>query len=350
MELRVGKKYRLGKKIGSGSFGDIYLGTNVSTGEEVAMKLESTKSKHPQLVYEAKLYKILQGAVGIPYIRWYGVEGSYNVLVMDLLGYSLEDLFNRCGRRFNLKTVLMIADQVLLRIEYVHSKSFIHRDIKPDNFLIGLGRRSNVIYIIDFGLAKRYRDPKTHVHIMYRENKHLTGTPRYASINNHLGIEQSRRDDLESLGYVFLYFLRGSLPWQGLRANTKKQKYQKIMEKKMATPIDLLCKGFPDEFRIYFEYCRALRFADKPDYAYLRRLFKDLAMRSEIEYDGNFDWRMESSSGSGSGSSSGRGAGGAGGGGEAPAATPAEATRPSREATGRRATERGATRESGGGY
>jgi casein kinase 1 len=218
-------------------------------------------------------------------------QGSFNVLVMDLLGYSLEDLFNRCGRRFSLKTVLMIADQVLLRLEYIHSKSFIHRDIKPDNFLIGLGRRSNIIYVIDFGLAKRYRDPKTHVHIMYRENKHLTGTPRYASINNHLGIEQSRRDDLESLGYVFMYFLRGSLPWQGIRANTKKQKYQKIMEKKMATPIDLLCKGFPDEFRIYFEYCRALRFADKPDYSYLRRLFKDLALRNEIEYDGNFDWR-----------------------------------------------------------
>lgn len=187
-------------------FADIYLGTNVTTGEEVAMKLESTKSKHPQLVYEAKLYKILQGAVGIPYIRWYGVEtfpqGSYNVLVMDLLGYSLEDLFNRCGRRFSLKTVLMIADQTLLRIEYIHSKSFIHRDIKPDNFLMGTGRRSNIVYVIDFGLAKRYRDPKTHVHIMYRENKHLTGTPRYASINNHLGIEQSRRDDLESLGML----------------------------------------------------------------------------------------------------------------------------------------------------
>jgi len=253
---------------------------------------------------------------GIPYIRWYGMEtfpqGSYNVLVMDLLGYSLEDLFNRCCRRFSLKTVLMIADQTLLRIEYIHSKSFIHRDIKPDNFLMGLGRRSNIVYIIDFGLAKRYRDPKTHVHIMYRENKHLTGTPRYASINNHLGIEQSRRDDLESLGYVFMYFLRGSLPWQGLRANTKKQKYQKIMEKKMATPIDLLCKGFPDEFRIYFEYCRALRFADKPDYSYLRRLFKDLALRNEIDYDGNFDWRLlpESSAG-------GMGGGDAGGGGGA---------------------------------
>jgi serine/threonine protein kinase len=207
----------------------------------------------------------------------------------------------------------MIADQILLRIEYIHSKSFIHRDIKPDNFLIGRGRRANVIYVIDFGLAKRYRDPKTHVHIMYRENKHLTGTPRYASINNHLGIEQSRRDDLESLGYVFMYFLRGSLPWQGLRANTKKQKYQKIMEKKMATPIDLLCKGFPDEFRIYFEYCRALRFADKPDYSYLRRLFKDLALRNDIEYDGSFDWCMLESHASAGGSAAAPAADAAGG-------------------------------------
>ena len=300
----MGKKYRFGKKIGSGSFGEIYLGTNVSTGEEVAMKLESIKSKHPQLSYEAKIYKLLQGAVGIPYIRWYGQEGSCNVLVMDLLGYSLEDLFNKCERRFSVKTVLMLADQMLLRVEYVHSKSFIHRDIKPDNFLIGRGRRCSVVHIIDFGLAKRYRDPKTHVHIMYREHKHLTGTPRYASINNHMGIEQSRRDDLESIGYVFMYFLRGSLPWQGLRANTKKQKYQKIMEKKMATPIEVLCKGFPDEFRIYIEYCRAMRFADRPDYHYLRRLFKDLALRSEIEYDGQFDWRLLSKSRSSRGSSS----------------------------------------------
>lgn len=157
---------------------------------------------------------------------------------------------------------------------------------------MGLGRRASLVYLIDFGLAKRYRDPRTHVHSMYRENKHLTGTPRYASINNHLGIEQSRRDDLESLGYVFMYFLRGSLPWQGLRAPNKRSKYQKIMERKMSTPIDLLCKGYPDEFRVYFEYCRALRFGDKPDYTYLRSLFSDLAKRHNIEYNGHFDWRI----------------------------------------------------------
>jgi serine/threonine protein kinase len=290
MELRVGKKYRLGRKIGSGSFGDIYLGTNVTSGEQVAIKLESVKTKHPQLVYESKLYRIFQGGVGIPYIQWSGVEGNYNVLVMDLLGPSLEDLFNYCNRKFSLKTVLMVADGLLSRIEFIHAKNFIHRDIKPDNFLIGLGRRASIIHAIDFGLAKRYRHPKTHAHIPYRENKHLTGTPRYASVNNHLGIEQSRRDDLESLGYVLMYFLRGSLPWQGLRANTKKQKYKKIMEKKIAVPFDVLCRGYPEEFRMYFEYCRALRFDDKPDYGYLKRLFKELFVRLHYVADVVYDW------------------------------------------------------------
>merc|ERR1712048_500493 len=275
-----------------GSFGDIYLGTNIQTGAEVAIKLETIRTKHPQLLYESKLYKILQGGVGIPTVRWYGVEGDYNIMVMDLLGPSFEDLFNFCNRIFSLKTVLMLADQLLRRIEYVHTRSFIHRDVKPDNFLMGLGKKANQVNIIDFGLAKKYRDPRTHQHIAYREDKNLTGTARYASINTHLGIEQSRRDDLESLGYVLMYFNRGSLPWQGLKAQTKKEKYNKIAEKKMSTPVEILCKHFPTEFATYPNYCRALRFDDKPDYAYLRRLFRDLFFRQGYAADYRFDWTV----------------------------------------------------------
>lgn len=293
IELRVGGKYRLGRKIGGGSFGDIYLGTNINTGEEVAIKLESMKARHPQLAYEYKVYRILSGGVGVPNVHWFGKEGDYNVMVMDILGPSLEDLFNFCSRKFTLKTVLMLADQMLARVEYVHAKNFIHRDIKPDNFLIGLGKRKlNQVYIIDFGLAKKYRDPKTHQHIPYVEHKSLTGTARYASINTHLGIEQSRRDDLESSGYVLMYFNRGSLPWQGLKANTKKEKYNKIAEKKMSTPVEILCKHFPTEFITYLNYCRALRFDDKPDYSYLRRLYRDLFFRQGYAADYRFDWTV----------------------------------------------------------
>ncbi|KAF4797409.1 Casein kinase I isoform delta [Turdus rufiventris] len=260
MELRVGNRYRLGRKIGSGSFGDIYLGTDIAAGEEVAIKLECVKTKHPQLHIESKIYKMMQGG------------GKQTI-------FHLQRLYCFCA--FDIS-----------RIEYIHSKNFIHRDVKPDNFLMGLGKKGNLVYIIDFGLAKKYRDARTHQHIPYRENKNLTGTARYASINTHLGIEQSRRDDLESLGYVLMYFNLGSLPWQGLKAATKRQKYERISEKKMSTPIEVLCKGYPSEFATYLNFCRSLRFDDKPDYSYLRQLFRNLFHRQGFSYDYVFDWNM----------------------------------------------------------
>ncbi|KAK1358482.1 Non-specific serine/threonine protein kinase [Heracleum sosnowskyi] len=291
MEPRIGK-YRLGRKIGSGSFGKIYQGTDIRTNEEVAIKLEYIKTKHPQLLYEANLYKVLRGGSGIPIVRWSGVEGDYNVLVMDLLGPSLEDLFSFCSRKLSLKTVLMLADQMISRIEFIHSKSYLHHDIKPDNFLMGIGKRKNRVYAIDFGLAKKYRDSSTHRHIPYRENINLRGTARYVSMNAHLGIEQSRRDDLEALGYVLMYFLRGSLPWQGLKAGNLKQKYEKISEKKGSTSFEALCRGYPTEFESYFHCCRSLRFDDKPNYAHLKEIFRDLFIREGFQFDDVYDWTI----------------------------------------------------------
>lgn len=172
----------------------------------------------------------------------------------------------------------------------MHGKGLIHRDVKPDNFLAGTSRNRGLIYIIDFGLSKRFRDSKTGDHIAYRSGKSLTGTARYASLNTHLGIEQSRRDDLESLGFVLLYLLRGSLPWQGLKARDKQQKYDAIKAKKKSTTVEALCEGCPKEFAAYLNACRQLRFEQTPDYNSLRNLFKGLAESRGFQYDGVYDW------------------------------------------------------------
>ncbi|EGO18694.1 hypothetical protein SERLADRAFT_481029 [Serpula lacrymans var. lacrymans S7.9] len=199
-----------------------------------------------------------------------------------------------CGRKFSTKTVCMAARQMLSRVQTIHEKNLIYRDIKPDNFLIGRPgtKGANVVHVVDFGMAKQYRDPKTKQHIPYRERKSLSGTARYMSINTHLGREQSRRDDLEALGHVFMYFLRGSLPWQGLKAATNKQKYEKIGEKKQTTPIRELSEGYPEEFGIYLNYVRKLGFEETPDYDFLRELFAKVIKNNNDVDDGIFDWNL----------------------------------------------------------
>ena len=291
------KKYTINTKnlLGKGSFGRIYSGINKETGEEVAIKVELRNTDQPQLIYENKIYKLLQGGFGFPKVYEFSTESKYNILIMDLLGSSIESLFNKFHKKFSLLTCLMIIDQIVTRLEYIHSKNLLHRDIKPDNFLIGRGNKKNIIYAIDFGLSKKFRDSKTGLHIPYRDGKDLTGTARYASINTHLGIEQSRRDDIEAVGYMMIYLMKGRLPWQGQVNSNPKKKYDRIKKIKIDLKLNDLCEGLPKETIKFIQYARDMRFEDKPDYNYLRNLLKRMAAKNGLKMDtSKFDWIVNS--------------------------------------------------------
>ena len=285
------QKYRTIKKLGEGSFGKVYKAEYNKV--YYAMKFENKSRSQSLLESEATIMNYLRGP-NIPNIESFGTSGEYNILIMQLMDKSLEDLIN-IYKKFSVKTVCLLAFQMMNILQSIHDKHIIHRDIKPDNFVMGNGENNAHLYIIDFGLAKKFRSSRTLVQYPYIKKKKLTGTARYASIHALEEYEQSRRDDLESVGYVLLYFLRGSLPWQGLKVKTKEARYQKILEKKKETSSEELCKNFPEEFQEYVTYTRNLGYTDDPDYDMLRGLFNTLLCDKMGEnFDFIYDWTTQS--------------------------------------------------------
>ena len=273
-ELPIYLKYKLTRRIGSGSFGEVFIAENMD-GDEIAVKIEDKiQTPIPRIINEYKIYKYLRKhnfKKGIPRIYGYAETRNYTKMYMELLGPNLEILFNRSNRKFKLSTVLMIAIHMINLLRRLHNTKYIHRDIKPNNFLIGKKHRRDRLYIMDFGLSKKYI--QNGKHIKYCDSRSLIGTARYASINMHRGIEPTRRDELESVGYMFIYFLNGVLPWQGLKKVKGIKHIDVIGYKKMNTPLNILCYNLPYCFRQYIEYCRNLKFAENPDYDYLCQLF-----------------------------------------------------------------------------
>ena len=223
-------------------------------------------------------------------MKTYGYNSQYNILIMELLGQSLESLFQKQKRQFSLKTACMLGIQMIDRLEYIHSRKIIHRDMKPDNFVMGRGDKSHIVYILDFGLSKKYWSSRLNKHIPFCTNKKLTGTARYASVNALSGCEQGRRDDLESIGYIIMYFVRGSLPWQGLKVNQKEDRYKKICDKKKATSAKDLCEGYPKEFEQFVTYTRELKFEEVPEYEYLRNWLRTVIKNKGETIDYKYDW------------------------------------------------------------
>lgn len=280
------KKYHCIKKLGEGSFGRIYEA--VYNSEHFALKFEDINSNSNLLSSEASIMNYLKGP-NIPLVRSYGTSGNYNILIMQLMGKSLEDLIN-IKKTFPLKTVSLIGYQMINVLEYIHNKHIVHRDLKPDNFVVGLNDLAKYLYLLDFGLAKKYRSSVTLKQYPLINKKKLTGTARYASINALRGFEQSRRDDLESAGYVLMYFLRGSLPWQGIPGKTKDERYKKILQKKNDTTAEELCEGFPEEFQKYIEYTRSMEYEEEPDYDRLRDFFVNVLDKENEVFDYIYVW------------------------------------------------------------
>ena len=283
-------KYKLIRKLGQGSFGSIYEAQSNYSNKLYAVKIEDMKQEQFILEEESAILSYLN-IPQIPKIKSFGYSGSFIILVMELLGKSLDKIFNELpSKKMSIRCVCNIAYQLLYIFELMHNNNIIHRDIKPANIAIGREEKSKYIYLLDFGLSKKYRSSKTKKHFPFTQGKKLIGNARYSSINALNGNTQSRRDDLESLGYLLLYLLLGRLPWQGYISHSKEDKYYKIKQIKNQTTPEELCEGLPPQFEEYIKYTRNLEYEQDPDYNYLRNLFLSVLKKYNWEFDYYYDW------------------------------------------------------------
>ena len=286
------KKYKIIKRIGKGAFGSVFIGKNIYKDEYIAIKLELKNQTDAILERETYILHMLKG-FGIPRVISYGHNSKFNILIQELLGKSLDKLFKK-NKKLSLKDSCMIGVQILDRLEYIHDKNIIHRDIKADNFLIGL-KDSETIYIIDFGLAKQYRNIKTGKHVKYCINKKWSGTSRFASANTLRGIEPSRRDDMESFCYLLLYLMKGTLPWDKINETSEFNEILMIYKMKQYMPADIMFKELPSQMNDFYKYCKNLNFEQRPNYGYLRKLLINILEFIGEKNDLYFSWIIHNS-------------------------------------------------------
>jgi serine/threonine protein kinase len=280
--------YELINKIGSGSFGEVYIAKNKTDNKMYAAKIEEIKNKN-RLKSEYNIYKKINKdnkIIGIPKIYNFIQTSDYNIMIMDLLGSSLESIYEKNDRKISMNCLFKLSIDMIDLIYNFHKRGFIHRDIKPSNFLFNYQKPFNTLYIMDFGLSKPYVINGEHIDIKF--DRSLIGTARYCSLNIHWGIEPSRRDDLESIAYILIYLFKGGLPWQGLKKDKNKNQVEKIGDKKLTVQTEDLCKDMPECFRLLLDYARGLKFEQTPDYKYIRDIFnKDI---QKLNITPQYDW------------------------------------------------------------
>ena len=278
------KKFRLIKPIGKGTFSIVYQAKNILTDDYVAVKAEKrTKPNIELLESEAFILYSIRG-FGIPEVLSFGRTKTHNILVIPLLGKSLLDIFIFSNRYDSINDISSTSIQILDRIEWIHSKNIIYRDIKPENFLFGQ-KDKDVLYLIDFGLCKKYKSSKTGKHIPPNNIGKFTGTSRYASIYAMKGYEQSRRDDIISIGYMIIFLMKRGLPWQAIKGSDYKECYKKLYKMKKDMKLEKLCKGLPIEIIDYMKYANSLKFEEKPNYKILKNFFINILKKNGISFD-----------------------------------------------------------------